>query len=78
MNEEIDELFTYCAKKRGKAKNIVAKIKSSEIEQWKSGYKECFSESYFSSTGSKSYVRLMYTDPDTTYRTGFDHHFLNN
>lgn len=76
INEKFKELYTYCTKKQGKAKNIVAKINSREIEQWKCGYKKCFSESYFSSTGPKSNVRLMYTDPDTTYKTGFDHHFF--
>lgn len=76
MDEGINELFTYCAKEKGRSKNIVAKIKSREIEKWNDGYKDCFSESYFSSTGQKSNVRLMYTDPDTTYKTGFNHHFF--
>ena len=76
INEEFKELYTYCAKEKGKSKNIVAKIKSREIEQWKDEYKNCFNESYFSSSSAKSAVRLMYRDPDTTYKEGFDHHFF--
>ena len=76
INEEFKELYTYCAKEKGKSKNIVAKIKSREIEQWKGEYKNCFNESYFSSSSAKSAVRLMYRDPDTTYKKGFDHHFF--
>lgn len=76
IKEEFKELYTYCAKEKGKSKNIVAKIKSREIEQWKGEYKNSFNESYFSSSIAKSAVRLMYRDPDTTYKKGFDHHFF--
>lgn len=76
IKEEFKELYTYCAKEKGKSKNIVTKIKSIEIENWKDEYINCFSESYFSSSSAKSAVRLMYRDPDTTYKKGFDHHFF--
>lgn len=76
ISEEFKELYTYCAKEKGKSKNIVTKIKSIEIKHWKGEYINCFSESYFSSSSAKSAVRLMYRDPDTTYKKGFDHHFF--
>ena len=76
IKEEFKELYTYCAKEKGKSKNIVTKIKSIEIKHWKGEYINCFSESYFSSSSAKSAVRLMYRDPDTTYKKGFDHHFF--
>lgn len=76
IKEEFKELYTYCAKGKGKSKNIVTKIKSIEIKHWKGEYINCFSESYFSSSSAKSAVRLMYRDPDTTYKKGFDHHFF--
>ena len=76
IKEEFKELYTYCAKKQGKAKNIVAKINSREIEQWKCGYKKCFNESYFSLSSVKSTLRTKYCDPDTTYKEGCNHHFF--
>ena len=76
MNVGMYELYTYCAKKKGKGKNIVAKMNSCEIKEWKDKYKECFNEPYFSLLSVKSTVRTKYCDPDTTYKTGFNHHFF--
>ena len=73
--EDINKLYTYCALDKD-GKNMVAKINSCEIKEWKKKYKKCFNESYFSLSSVKSNVRTKYCDPDTTYKEGCNHHFF--
>lgn len=73
MNEEINELYTYCAVDENR-KNIAAKI--SETDGWKEAYVKTFTTSYVSELQKPNSVRELYCDPDTTYKKGCNHHFF--
>lgn len=77
MKDEFKKLYTYCGlnEVKNKEKNIVAKIGSNEMDDWKKKYISCFKECYDSSNNQLN-VRLVYCDPDQTYEKKFNHHFF--
>jgi hypothetical protein len=73
ISEEFKRLYTYCGLNKN-GDNIVAKI--SDVNGWKKEYLGSFKKSYISELEKPNSVRLLYCDPDTTYKKGFDHHFF--
>ena len=73
ISEEFKRLYTYCGLNKN-GDNIVAKI--SDVNGWKKEYLGGFEKSYISELEKPNSVRLLYCDPDTTYKKGFDHHFF--
>ncbi|MEE0264881.1 MAG: hypothetical protein UD936_04555 [Acutalibacteraceae bacterium] len=74
MKDELKKIYTYCG--LDEAKNIVAKIDSDEIDNWKKSYINGFNEGYAISSDKSLDVRLVYCDPDQTYKKGYNHHFF--
>lgn len=74
MKKKYKELYTYCGLNNRK-ENIVAKIGSNEIVEWKWNYRSSFKKSYVSSF-EKLDVQEYYCDPDQTYKKGYDHKFF--
>ena len=73
ISEEFKRLYTYCGLNKN-GDNIVAKI--SDVNGWKKEYLGSFKKSYISELEKPNSVRLLYCDPDTTYKKGFDHQFF--
>lgn len=74
MKDEYKELYTYCA--LGKDGNIVNKIESDDINDWKTNYISGFNKGYTTFLDKPLDVKSVYCDPDKTYGKSYKHHFF--